>query len=481
MPSDSTLHRPARRRSVGPGSGLAQQSLVEHALGPLDLTEALQPGRLHQVQYPFTDGQRNRKLATATVACPFGLSPHDELYLYGLLALTFAQPEPSPEFSATPHWCLQQLGIVEPGQEQGKRYQLFREALRRLAGVVYENDRFYDPVRGEHRQVAFGLLKYSLPLEETSSRAWQFVWDPQWYRFCEAVAGSFTFDFAMYRRLDPAARRLFLLLSKIFWRTDHSPAFELRQLGVQTLGFAESLRTTEIKQRLLRIAETLRGQGIIALPEGSGSARELFAKRAKGVHVVQFQRGAYYDRVPEKSISFTADESPLVEPLQRIGFDPSAIRRILGQYPARLVAEWSDITLAAVERKLIKTSPQAYFQHYVREAHAKKTTPPDWWRELRKQEQARQHEAASRDVEQTEAAAFEQYLRTEAQEAFRRVMDRLFQELRDGGQAEGEARDNAEQFARVHFRRPFWEAHPEFRDGDSASVSDMIRQRLQHE
>ena len=49
-----------------------------------------------------------------------------------------------------------------------------------------------------------------------------FVWDAQWFRFCEAVAGSFTFDFGTYRQLDVASRRMFLLLSKMLWRNDHS-------------------------------------------------------------------------------------------------------------------------------------------------------------------------------------------------------------------------------------------------------------------
>ena len=77
---------------------------MEHALCPLDVSVSLQPGSLHTFQYQFTDHHRNRKTATVSVACPFGLSPNDELYLYGLLALTFSQPEPSPDFYATPHW-----------------------------------------------------------------------------------------------------------------------------------------------------------------------------------------------------------------------------------------------------------------------------------------------------------------------------------------------------------------------------------------
>jgi len=50
------------------------------------------------------------------------------------------------------------------------------------------------------------------------------------------------------------------------------------------------------------------------------------------------------------------------------------------------IQQWIDITQAAVERKQIKTTPQAFFMCYIKEAKAKRTTPPDWWRELKKQE-----------------------------------------------------------------------------------------------
>ena len=178
----STRSRP--RNSLG--SGRAQLSLVEHALCPLDAAASFRTGGIHIVHYAFSDAQRVRKTANATVACPFGLSANDELYLYGLLALTFAQPEPSADFYATPHYCLRRLGIVNPHTEAGNRYAVFRAAIRRLAGVVYQNDNFYDPIRGEHRDVAFGFLKYSLPLGPQSSRAWHFVWDQQFFAFCQA-------------------------------------------------------------------------------------------------------------------------------------------------------------------------------------------------------------------------------------------------------------------------------------------------------
>ena len=180
---------------VAIGTARAQLSLIEHALCPLDPSASLRNAGLHVVQYDFTAAHRKRKTATASVASPFGLSANDELYLYGLLALTFAQKEPTIDFYATPHYFLRRLGLVDPKSEQGKRYEVFRSAIRRLAGVVYQNDRFYDPIRGEHRDVAFGFLKYSLPHDPGSSRAWHFIWDPQFFRFCQALGGSLQFDF----------------------------------------------------------------------------------------------------------------------------------------------------------------------------------------------------------------------------------------------------------------------------------------------
>jgi hypothetical protein len=475
VPAAHSPSRPAKRFRVAADVGLAQLTLVEHALCPLDRSEALRAGSLHEVHYTFTDRHRNRKTATAHVACPFGLSPNDELYLYGLLALTFAQPEPSFDFYATPDWCLRQLGITATGNEQGKRYATFRGAVRRLAGVVYENDRFYDPVRGEHRDVAFGLLKYSLPIDPASSRAWHFVWDPQFFRFCEATAGSFQFDMELYRSLDYASRRLFLLLQKIFWRNDHSPAFDLRDLAVNALGFAPTVPTKLLKQKLCRVATTLLEKDVLTLPLHAASVESLFAKQRPGVHTVQFWRGAHFDR------STVADrkpiDSPLAEPLAALGFELPAIRRILRDYRPRLIQEWADITLAAQERKLIRQSPQAYFMHYIREAAAKRTTPPDWWREARRQEFAAERTRQDDTSADNEDREFEMYLRTEAQEAFERVTDRLFQKLKEAGQSEPDARANAENAARMHLRRSFQEARPAADRDRPSRVADILKNR----
>ena len=44
-----------------------------------------------------------RRAAHVRMICPLGLTPNDEFFLWGLLALTLSQPDPIAEFQVTPH------------------------------------------------------------------------------------------------------------------------------------------------------------------------------------------------------------------------------------------------------------------------------------------------------------------------------------------------------------------------------------------
>jgi hypothetical protein len=162
-----------------------------------------------------------------------------------------------------------------------------------------------------------------------------------------------------------------------------------------------------------------------------------------------------------------------------MGFDRNAVARILKQYKPRLIQEWADITLAAVERKLIKQSPQAYFTHYIREAAESRTTPPDWWRTLRKQEFERDNQSPQREQASPggEDAAFEEYLQQQGRAAFERVMSQLFESLKSAGQDEQDARRNAEYTARVHLRRQFREEYPELVDSGPVSLARLLQRQ----
>lgn len=462
-PSNKQQRQTANRPKTSRHCGLAQHSLVEHALCPLDSRISITHGLIHDTSYQYTDRNRNRKIANVQIAAPFGLSPNDELYLYGLLSLTFAQSSPESEFYATPYWCLRQLGIVDADNNQNTRYRGFREAIRRLAGVVYTNNAFWDPIRGEHRDVAFGFLKYSLPLDPKSSRAWRFVHDSQWFEMCRAIQGSFSFDFSVYRQLDFATRRLFLLLQKIFYRLERSPKFEIRQIAIQTLGLSPTLATKEIKQKLIRCTEKLVDLDVIQIPWGCKSVRDIFVREQKGVFTVSFDRGCYFDGGVYQS-SFSLDDSPLFDPLTRIGFDAATIKRLTEKFSGSLLQQWADITLAAMEQQRINQTPEAFFQYHVKLAAEKRTTPPDWWRELRRQEFEDQR-ANSPELDGDDRG-FEEFLAAEGREAFERVMNRLTTGLMDAGQGEPQARSNATYTARMHLRKAY-------RDKQNSPVSGL--------
>ena len=476
---------PRRHPSRRPGAtylGHAQLSLVEHALCPLDAAAFLDGPYIHEARYWYSDENRHRKEAHVRVASAEGLSPTDEFYLWGLLSLTFSQPQPSPDFYATPYYCLRQLGCINPEEARngGKRRILFRSAVSRLSTVSYRNDRFYDPIRGEHRDVGFGFLSYSLPLDPHSSRAWRFAWDPIFFEFCQAASGALRFDFETYRTLDPACRRMYLLLKKIFWRSETSPAFDLRDLAVSVLGFSADHECWKLKQKLARCIKVLLGYRIISLPDGIADPTSLFTKSGKGQYTVRFHRGLHFTETPAAPLPSRPMDSPLYDPLSAIGLDDATTRFVLKTYDRRLVAECADMTQAARERfgeSFFKTSPQAYFIDNLKAQAGRTRTPPDWWRELRKEEEKRRWQA---DREERASSlgfdkAFEAFLETEAREAFDRVMERVFQDLKSGGQPEQEAKDNARHFARTHFVRRFRAEHPEWNQDGPARVGDILR------
>lgn len=451
----------------------AQLSLIEHALCPLDAKASLQTGSRFESWYSYTDRHRNRRKAKVVVGTLDGLSANDELYLWGLLGLALAQPEPRPELSATPYYCLQHLGLIKSKSDGGgKQFELFRDAIRRLSGVRYQNDHFYDPIRGEHRAVAFGFLNYSLPLDDRSSRTWRFAWDPIFFELASATGGALSFDVTLYGELSPAARRLYLYCKKLFWRRACTGSIELRHLAVDVLGFSETLATKHLKQKLSCCLDELIGRELLVLPIGVHSVVDMFEKRAKGEYTLRLHRGRAF--LKSASVSLAAMESPLKDPLRSVGFDDHTIASLLSTYSTSVLEQWADITLAALERhgeKFFTSSPQAYFIDNVRAASTGTRTPPDWWRELRKQELAREREqqrskSMLAEREDAREAAFETYLQGEAKAAFFQVMNKLADELKRAGQSELEARRNAQYHARMHLWNSYRREHPE---GDSSN------------
>ena len=394
----------ASRREPQRRSAIGQLTLVEHALCPLDPRASLMENLVHEAEYYYSTVQRQRKQARVRVFCPLGLSASDELYLWGLLALTMAQADPKPDFRATPHWCLRQLGIIDQDSRRGGRqYRQFSAALSRLSVVKYMSDAFYDPVRAEHRRVSFGFLSYSLPMDIDSSRAWRIMWDPLFFEMTRAAAGHFRFDLETYRRLDAASRRLFLFVSKVFARRPLLVGLPLEHLAIDLMGFSSSLATRDMKVKVRKCLDRLSGVDVLGQWE--------IDKRAPGRYVVRMERGPYFASARPMSAKRTNDqENPIWELLEQIGFEPAAARRLIRRYPSRLLDEWADITLAARDRfgaSFFRKSPMAFMVDSLKRAAQGSRTAPDWWLELRRREQPRNNELSS------ESQAVFQRIRTE--------------------------------------------------------------------
>jgi hypothetical protein len=434
-------------------------TLVEHALCPLDGQTSLQANLVHQCEYYFTDSARHQRKASARVDCPRGLSASDEFFLWGLLALALSQPEPTFDYYATPHYCLTRLGCISPGSKGGKSYALFRQAIARLSAVLYQNDRFFDPIRREHRAVSFGFFSYSLPLDPDSSRAWRIVWDPLFFEFCQATGGQLVFDLETYRRMDCASRRMFLLLRKVFWRQKSSPAFEVRHLAVNVLGFSAGLSTRTLKAKVKRCVGTLLTESIVALPHGAAGVDDLFEKRAKGEHFLRLERGEYFQRQSGLAKQRDAEASPLFDPLRAIGFDPTTIARILQRFKPAVIQVWADVTLAALERKgraFFQRSPEAFFMDNVQQASQGRRTPPDWFLELQKTEQRREAEEGRRARNERHNNGHERGSMmppAKLRERFEELVQEMFSQFRAAGQPEQDAHRNAQRFAAEHLRR----------------------------
>ena len=459
------MQRPLRlTQGQSQGSAItarAQLTLVEHALCPLDAGASLTPNFSFTTTHFFTDPHRNRRKATVRIGAIDGLSAHDELYLWGLLAIALTQRDQRPEFMASPYFCLRRLGLIDADRKGGREFELFRAAIKRLAGIRYQNDRFYDPIRGEHREVAFGFLSYSLPLGNDSQRAWRFAWDPIFFELAKATGGALAFDLSLYRDFDPATRRLYLLLKKLFWRNEVTPKLELRHLAVHVLGFSETLATRHLKQKLTRCLSQLVDRDLIELPIGTKTVAELFVRDEVGLQTLILQRGPKFHEATV-GVATSLKDSPLYDPLKAIGFDDRTVARLLDVYSPSLIEQWADITLAAKERRgerFFSASPQAYFVDNIQAASAGNRTPPDWWRELRKREREideKQRASTHSMVRATnEKDAFERYLQDEVRDAFDETMNQLAADLRRCGQGDADARRQAESMTRTHFMNRF--------------------------
>ena len=174
--------------------------------------------------------------------------------------------------------------------------------------------------------------------------------------------------------------------------------------------------------------------------------------------MVRFARGAFHDRPSQPRPNREVADSPLFDPLRAIGFDMPAIRRILGRFAAEQVQLWADVTLAAVESKgpaFFRRSPQAFFMNNIQNAARGTRTPPDWFWELRREEQRRRAELARRARPHQRSAGGERGAKRpppcqpilDIDQPCEALTQDLLAHFLAAGQAQEDALRNARQFA----------------------------------
>ena len=439
---------------------------------------------MHETSFPIFRKGKPRLTARVEVDCPRGLKPYDEYLFHGLLSLALAEPDQSPVYYATANFILTRLGL----NNGGRGYFDLEDAMGRLESATYRCWNFFHPIQREVvKYISFGFVKRCVPLENEAERGWKFVFDEQFFSFANHAYGGLKFPFHLYRRYDPAARRLFLFLRKIFHRRTQTHSIDLDRISDGILGYNPAYRSWEKKRQVLAAASQLLDTGVIALSEGSSSLKDEFRKVAKGKYTMVFHRGK---NGTSQTVSQQLRESSLYTMLHSLNLSDRAISDVVQTCPSGMVKQWIQITLAAKDRSLIRTTPAAYFPDNVRNARNGKRTPPDWWSELQKAEDRRQWQEAGKVLRshlKTQAKArgvaiptFEEYMRTqETQEAFDKVLGDVFDVFsQDGSLNEHQRRELSEHHAERHMRNRYKQEFGVEEAGDSpVRLSDVMQIR----
>lgn len=407
---DGTLPRNRYRLPGIEREGIAQLSLLETALWPL------QGGKLESSTFDTTysfkaDGEQ--KAARVSVYAPLGLQSIDEYVLWGLLGLSLSRKNPDPILLATPYWIMRRLGM----QLGGFQYDQIRASLERLALVAYQNTAFYNPVTQQHERVTLHFFSSFLPTRGQTGivdteRAWRIEWSPMFFQMCQATGGTLLFDLELYRKLSPAARRLFLKLKDRFWRSKRV-FLNVDDLTINGLGFAGVRPLKKRKYDLTNCIRELLDHKIIELGRGQSDPADLFIRRGKGLYVVVFYEGEYFrqphsERVSSQQNAITED--PLYEPLRSIGVDEAGIRRLFKQHARGLIQRWIKITDAAIHEKPrgfpgFKVSPASFLIDGIQNNRL----PPDWIYAHEKERTRRYWEQQSAQLANEEQSLQRQY------------------------------------------------------------------------
>lgn len=205
------------------------------------------------------------------------------------------------------------------------------------------------------------------------------------------------------------------------------------------LGYLPCAAPRNIRVKVNRSIRRLEEIGV--LEKGGGN----LVSKHQGVYSVKLHRGRDFFKVSDSQPKMT---SPLVDPLKSIGFDNRAIRGLLAKFSLRLLNEWVDITLAAVERfgsSYFRKSPAAYLVDNLNHAAKGVRTPPDWWHEIRKAEQKARAKIA-REKRLGKEPCESSSMPENAIASLEDIQSTIFDHFLSDGQSESVAKLNSKRF-----------------------------------
>ena len=446
-------------------TGIAQLSLVEHSLSPLKGTKDC---FVHETEYKYYPEGRS-ETAKARVTCPLGFQPKkDELVLWGALAV--ACEGENNELLTSGSYLLKRLGM----SVSGRQMRDLRQSIYRLGQASYFNERFYDPIRREHRAVGFGFLSHDLPEKEDSYRPWRISFDPVFFDFCQAEKGHLGFDLALYRSLKPVTRRMFHKLKKILYNRPATQSFDVRQFAINVLGCSPDRPQKKFNETVSNAATELIEVGVLS--------NFSMTKVRKGIFQARFYRGEHFDKKPTTTIGNSKIcNHPLFESLRKLGLTEKRVLNVVNNYKTQLVATWADVTLYRIEHQLpFEKSPAAFFNHYLQLGAQGKATPPDWYVAQKKKERTQvtnefavqlQTKSAKEKNDQI-GREFNTYLANE-RESYERIARTLAESFEQKGSLPEDAKKDGVSKAQQIMRKQFDAKRKHY--GDSmAKPADVI-------
>jgi hypothetical protein len=247
--------------------------------------------------------------------------PFDEEVLLSILHLASFSGLHSPEVTFSRNELLKVLNIVNGGQS----YERLADSIKRLSEVTLNTDAWYDVNLKKHIVVDsmkfYSDFKLGAVYRNTSKCSFIVLGEELFMSIKSGYVTPIELDVYLSFRLSLTGK-LFRILNKIFTRLEKDMfSFGFNELVFDRLGFSPAMKIFNIRDRLHQSADELIEKKIIL---------KMLILKAKGVCVVNFYKGLYFQKPLKNFINSTNRNHSFMSALNEIGIlDAKLIDRIV--------------------------------------------------------------------------------------------------------------------------------------------------------